>query len=124
MIRKVIVWGPTAFWVAVLFFLSEWESPDVRVHRWGDELVHGSLYTVLGCTLAWARLKGARMSHGALILLGVALGVLDEYHQSFVPGRGPTVGDAIADAIGVAAGYALFMLILARRLSPRPVAST
>ncbi len=92
--------------------------------RMSDKLMHGSLYTVLGFTLAWARVKGSRMSHGALIVLGVFLGLMDEYHQSFVPGRSPSTGDVIADAIGVGIGYALFMLVFARWLSTRTVVTT
>ena len=58
--HQVVVWGPAAFWVAVLFFLSEWESPGIELGAGFDGVVHFSLYTVLGFTLAWARLRGAR----------------------------------------------------------------
>ena len=122
--RQVVVWGPAAFWVAVLFFLSEWESPGIELVTGFDGVVHFSLYTVLGFTLAWARLRGARYHHGAFILLGIVLGLLDEFHQSFVPGRTPSMSDVFADAGGVILGYALFVAILARWLDSRAVAST
>ena len=122
--RQVVVWGPAAVWVAVLFFLSEWESPGIELIAVHDSVVHFLLYTVLGFTLAWARLRGARYHHGVFVLLGIALGVLDEFHQSFVPGRTPAVSDMLADAAGVIMGYALFVMILARWLDSRAVAST
>ena len=122
--RRVVVWGPTAFWVAVLFFLSEWESPGVELIPLHDSAMHFSLYSVLGLTLAWARLRGTHYHHAVFIVLGIALGVMDEFHQGFVPGRDPALGDVIADAGGVILGYALFVIIFARWLDSRPVAST
>ena len=47
-------------------------------------------------------------------LLVALFGLLDEYHQSFVPGRNPALGDALADLAGGLLG-ALFMYLLARR---------
>ena len=47
-------------------------------------------------------------------LLTALFGLLDEYHQSFVPGRNPALGDALADLAGGLLG-ALFMFLLARR---------
>ena len=122
--RQVVVWGPAAFWVAVLFFLSEWESPGIELIAVHDWVVHFSLYTVLGLTLAWARLRGARYHHGAFLALGLALGLMDEFHQSFVPGRAPALSDVFADTVGVIIGYALFVMIFARWLDSRAVAST
>ena len=89
-----------------------------------DSVAHFLLYTVLGLTLAWARMRGARYHHGAFVLLGIALGLMDEFHQSFVPGRTPSISDVFADAGGVIIGYALFVMIFARWLDSRAVAST
>lgn len=122
--RQVVVWGPAAFWVAVLFFLSEWESPGIELIAVHDSVVHFLLYMVLGLTLAWARLRGVRHHHGAFLALGITLGVLDEFHQSFVPGRTPAFSDVFSDAAGVIIGYALFVMIFARWLDSRAVAST
>ena len=122
--RQVVVWGPAAFWVAVLFFLSEWESPGIELITVYDWVVHLSLYTVLGFTLAWARLRGARYHHTAFLLLGIVLGLMDEFHQSFVPGRTPSMSDVLSDAVGVILGYALFVAIFARWLDSRAVALT
>ncbi len=122
--RQVVVWGPAAFWVAVLFFLSEWESPGFELIAVHDSVVHFLLYAVLGLTLAWARLRGARHHHGVFVVLGIALGLMDEFHQSFVPGRTPAISDVFADSAGVIIGYALFVMIFARWLDSRAVAST
>ncbi len=40
----------------------------------------------------------------ALLTIGVLAGALDELHQSIVPGRDPSVGDIVADGLGVLVG--------------------
>ena len=45
-------------------------------------------------------------------VLGALFAALDEWHQSFVPGRGPGVGDVFLDTCGVAAGC-IFTLLAA-----------
>ena len=42
------------------------------------------------------------------VVLSVVYGVSDEYHQSFVPGRDPSVADVAKDLLGAAAGAAAF----------------
>ncbi len=100
------MWGPAAVWAAVLFLLSS--IPDTGDIPFGvsDRLVHFGLYSVLGVTLAHARVESrGALAHWFLLLLGVAYGASDEWHQSFVHGRGPEMGDWIADVAGVAVGY-------------------
>ena len=42
------------------------------------------------------------------ILFGVMYGISDEIHQYFVPGRITSVGDMVADGLGVCLGVLLF----------------
>ena len=58
------------------------------------------------------------------VALGIARGMVDEFDQSFVPGRTPAFSDVVADAAGVVMGYALFIILFARWLDSRAVAST
>ncbi len=110
MIHRVIGWGPAALWAAVLFLLSEWESPGLRLDSGADKLVHGGLYLVFGLTLAWGKWRTrARARSAVLILVGAAYGLLDEWHQTLVPGRDASLGDGVADALGVLLGFMLFM---------------
>ena len=91
---------------------------------WGvvnDKVAHLGLYTILGVALAWgARRNGNRPAPAILVLVGVAYGVLDEWHQSFVPGRTPDGGDLIADAAGVVLGLLAFRLLISRHVSGHP----
>ena len=108
----VFGWGPAALWAVVLFSLSELEGTDVGLVSGADKLVHGGLYLILGLSLAWGRRRTASGVQGFLLLLiGMAYGALDEWHQSFVMGRDSSLGDWVADSAGVMLGLALFPLI-------------
>lgn len=106
--KQLIAWGPAAAWAAVLFSLSalpEWPSVAAFFDL-PDKLVHFGVYVVLGAALAHARHHGAPGApHALLVALGAAYGASDEWHQSFVPGRTPSAGDWLADAVGVVVGY-------------------
>jgi VanZ family protein len=116
--RWAVAWAPPALWALVLFVLSELRvlPPAARAFLLpSDKVVHFLLYLTLGALLAWARHAGGRGMHVVLILAGLAYGALDEFHQSFVPGRSPDIGDWFADAAGVVAGYAALSVWLSRR---------
>jgi VanZ family protein len=42
------------------------------------------------------------------LIIGAGYGALDEWHQSFVPGRDANLGDWMADVVGVMLGLMLF----------------
>lgn len=113
MTQVLLAWGPAATWAAVLFLLSE-----ARLNAgpsWlniNDKVVHLGLYLVLGATLAWAQRHERRGSFLLFLFLGMVYGVLDEWHQSFVPGRVPSWGDWVADAAGVVLGFFLLRFYL------------
>lgn len=46
------------------------------------------------------------------VLLATAYGVVDEWHQSFVPGRVSSVGDLLADACGAALAVSALLALL------------
>lgn len=69
------------------------------------KMAHFTIYMLLGISLAGIVID---MRKGRLILIVVLLGatvaMLDEWHQSFVPGRGPGWGDVLLDTMGVLVG--------------------
>ena len=106
-------WVPAAAWAAVLFLVSSRQTLGVDLDGGLDKLAHFGAYLVLGALLAFgANRQGIRPL--AAVGLGMLYGVLDELHQSLVPGRSPELGDWLADALGTLAGVALFLLV--RRL--------
>ena len=105
--------------------LAEWLSrlapwlaakTDVRgLNRLLRKLAHFTLYFLLGCGLTGMLRAQERVAAApAAVALGVLFAALDEWHQAFVPGRGPGWGDVLLDSCGVAA--AVGCIALASRL--------
>jgi hypothetical protein len=110
---RVLGWGPAALWAAVLFLLSELQGGDDGLlgvlPAGADKLVHLGLYLILGLLLAWGKTRtGFAGPAIRLLIMGAGYGALDEWHQSFVPGRDVSAGDWLADTAGVALGLLLF----------------
>lgn len=99
---------PPLVWVILIYLLSA--IPNIHLTFKAppgvDKIVHAILYFVL-CWLVWrafhyqSTLPMVRNSAflGAFIFC-VAYGFLDEYHQTFVPGRSSDFYDVIADTGG------------------------
>ena len=111
--RVVRSLGPAFVWAAVLFALSRIPGGLVEVtypFPHFDKAIHFLLYCTLGATLALGRRWGGdHLPHLLLLAGGWLYGALDEWHQSFVPGRSPEFGDWIADVAGVTVGYLLLL---------------
>ena len=76
------------------------------------KLAHFTLYFLLGCGLT-GLLRTGRKTLPAItaVPIGAVCAVLDEWHQSFVPGRSPQLRDIGLDTCGVAAAVVLLLLI-------------
>ena len=86
-----------------------------------DKLIHFMIYLVFGLLVYRAfepRVKSPSINWKRLLLAVAAViiyGVLDEYHQSFVPGRTVDVVDASVDAVGAITSAAIIYLNWKRR---------
>ena len=126
--RLVLAWGPAVAIAALIFWLSA--TPNLSVTTGTVELVlrKGAHLTVYAC-LAIAIRRGLR-AHGvdgrrALAgawLLAVAYAVTDELHQATVPTRHGAPRDVVIDAIGAAAGLAVWTLVPWERILPARLA--
>jgi len=108
--------APAAAWAAVLFLLSSRESIGLDLSSGLDKVAHFGAYLVLGGLLARAAIR-LGLPAWVPVLLGIAYGFSDEFHQSFVPGRTATFGDLAADGLGTLAGVILYLYFLRRRVS-------
>lgn len=116
-------WVAVALWVAVQLTLTSLPSdslPAIASPIYSSG--HLVMYGVLGFLVARAML---RAGHPRSRLLGVwvalaLFGVLDEWHQQFIPGRYPSVTDMAFDAIGAAAGLWLGAYHMRTRWAVRP----
>jgi VanZ family protein len=71
-----------------------------------DKLAHVLLFTLLAMAFLFGLPRTFVVNRPvaaglATLIVGVGFGVVDEYHQSFVPGRSPELADLVADAAGV-----------------------
>ena len=99
--------------IAAIFFTSSLsgtapDSPLLLVSAPLRNFAHIPAYALLGASLCLAlpRHRGWRMAVLALVLT-LGYGVLDEWHQSFVPGRDVSGTDLLRDGLGGSIGIAL-----------------
>lgn len=108
-------WLLTLSYMALIFFLSSIESPDIGdLPEFSDKAIHFFEYAVLSVLYYISFRKSGVIRNVLLlsILLATFYGVTDEYHQSYVAGRFAGIGDVAADLIGSAAGALSLKLIL------------
>ncbi len=91
-----------------------------------DKLAHLAAFAALAASLelAWSRTVGNVPLHRRQLLIFLAtclFGAVDEWHQSFVPGRDASRWDWAADAAGAALGLVLAVLPGLRGRSLRAV---
>jgi VanZ family protein len=114
------VW-PALAWAALIFVLSHQSRLPVALPPLAhlDKVAHAAGYAVLAGLVARGLLALGREGRRAL-WLAIAVcslyGALDEWHQSFVPGRDPDPLDWAADTAGAGLGAAL-VVVLPRRKS-------
>lgn len=115
---------PAAFIYAVIAVLSSRsEFPIEAPFSWFDKLVHFAEFSLLGLALAFGAFPGRAAPRrerlfgdvSGLWVFGTGLGLLDEVHQMFVPGRKADLADAASDALGIALGIGLYLVLRRRR---------
>jgi VanZ family protein len=108
--------------MGVLFSFSSVQNPPAVPGEPSDKLVHGLLYAGLGSVSLravvdgqWDRVTARRVIDA--VLIAVAYGGVDEFHQSFVTGRESDFADLAANTVGAAAAAVVLWLwgILRRR---------
>ena len=123
--RRLFLFGALG-WTGAIFYLSHIPGVDVPPVFFGmDKLLHAIVFGILGFLVVGALTGTMRPRHISLpwlaVLLVIAYGVLDEFHQHYVPGRTPDVYDVMADAAGGMLGIWLFWRFLGPRLASRAV---
>ncbi len=110
--RHRVLW-PAAFaaWLVLLWCLSSGpvSMPDGPMLPHFDKFCHFAYFASGGFLATRCLAPNRRLSPRLALLVAIALlaaiGWLDEWHQSFVPGRsGNDLGDWIADLTGAVAG--------------------
>jgi len=120
----VIRYGPVIVWACLILAISS--IPDLSAPRAGfkltDKLAHfiefGIFGYLLSSALAPSGLSLTRRRVIAVLAVGVLLGIVDETHQGFIPGRDMDFFDVVADGLGVGAAVVLWHVLRRRRFSP------
>lgn len=102
-----IFWLPVVLWAAVIFSFSSITTNAVSEIHWKDfivkKLAHIGEYGIF-TILLYRALQGSGFSKKKAsiwaLLVCILYAISDEYHQSFTPGRGPTLRDVGFDTIG------------------------
>jgi len=99
--------APAIFIMGGIFFLSHQPGDLFAPYdfRWADKLAHLTVYALLCFALIYAftaqyRRSARGLVAGVSLLICLFYGISDEFHQSFVPGRDPSVSDVAADFLG------------------------
>ena len=96
-------------WIGTIWFLSD-QSPSDEPHAFGTSWLSNTAHAPLFGLLAFWMILGLERSGGwprftrraltTLLLLALAYGCIDEWHQSHTPGRFPSVWDVVTDLVG------------------------
>lgn len=99
-------WTPPILWLAIILVGTSWPSINVGASDLPlDKIAHFTAYTILAALSLRATLTPRDFSTVLLVVLSVALlGAVDEWHQSFIPGRSMEFLDWIADSVGALSG--------------------
>jgi VanZ family protein len=122
-LRTVLInQGPLLAYAALIFIVSSMSRlapPDIGI-TFFDKIIHCGEYGLF-FLLAMRAVSGApvdvsrRSAYIWAIALTVIYGALDEYHQSFVPGRDADVYDLVADTCGALLAATGFYIIHRRK---------
>jgi VanZ family protein len=110
MINKIVrLWLPALAWCSLIFYLSsvpnlktEFGFGDLILRKMAHVIEYAVLFLLVRRAFCGSIAAGdSRRATAYAIIFSVLYAVSDEYHQSFVPTRGPAVSDVLIDTAGV-----------------------
>jgi len=119
MSKAFFYWFPVLLWAFVIFLFSANPTTRASEIHWQDFIVKKTAHIVeygIFTLLLFRALRGANLNMSkavvSAIIISIIYGATDEFHQSFTPGREPTLRDVIFDSIGsLLSGYFIFYLL-------------
>ena len=123
--RLVRYWLPVAAYVVLIFSLSSLHSGGPSLFPNMDKLEHLGEYGLFGLLLGRAfrfTVGGRRGLWWAVgtVLVGSAVGAMDEFYQAFVPGRTSDVRDWLTDSLALLLAVLFTQLVSVHPLRGRP----
>ncbi|MBB6216386.1 VanZ family protein [Anaerosolibacter carboniphilus] len=83
---------------------------EYYIRKTGHLLEYFILAVLVFNALWVSGIKGLKL-YSVTFYMSLVYASLDEFHQSFVPGRGPQVSDVLLDGVGVAMGILLSAML-------------
>jgi VanZ family protein len=121
-LNRLKYWLPAVAMMTIIFIASAQPKAVVPIYGEWDLLIKKSAHLVGYALLALAYLLGlagrqrpTARQMGLAFLLAVIYAATDEYHQSFVAGRGAGWTDVVIDGVGASVGLAAVWLWFNRR---------
>jgi VanZ family protein len=117
-------WGVVILWLAFQLSLTSLPGsvlPDLPGTFRIDWVAHFCMYFGLAFLIArvW-RMSGRRTALLLLVWFGIgAFGAFDEWHETFIPGRGAELMDWLMDMSGSAAGFTAGILLMRHQWAAR-----
>jgi VanZ family protein len=109
--KFLVFWLPVLIWAGIIFNFSAKPSVHASEFFWPDFLIkktaHITEYAIFAVLIYRALVAyGVRKRNAGVyaILAAVMYASTDEFHQSFTPGREPTIRDVFFDTIGSVLG--------------------
>ncbi len=118
-LKRNVGWIPAVLWMAGIFWLSSQATlPPPPGVTYTIAAIAGHFLLYFGLTLLLLIATGAGPTSPKIAVIPAAAGafvyaISDEIHQSFVPGRTPSVDDILVDSLGIL--FALVVWTLALR---------
>jgi VanZ family protein len=120
--RHGLVYGvPVIVYAGLIFLLSSVSKlpEEVSFINGVDKWAHCIEYYFFGFLIyRWLINKRSRFirknAFFFTILIGICFGLSDEWHQSYVPGRDATIGDVLADSLGIIAAAVTYHTTIKR----------
>jgi VanZ family protein len=112
--KKLIIWAPVAGWLVLM--VTATSIPNLTTpagYPNADMIFHIVVYLVLAVLAARAfSMTGYRHKGlwAVLLLMGLGLAAIDEYHEVMIPGRTASFLDFSMNVIGFTAGTGLSKL--------------
>ncbi len=120
--KKALYFVPSAIYYLIIFLVSS-RDLGIRLDRHGlDKVAHAAEFGLFAILLAIGFFNvlnaSIRVKMAAVLMSGLVLAALDEFHQLFVRGRQADVRDWLADAIGLVGGVLVFKYFMKRWKGP------